>query len=130
MQGYTGNVEQQTLDNENFRTVVFTGPNIQLVLMTLQPGEEIGAETHDGHDQFFRFEEGEAKVLIGGEEKTVQAGGAAIVPAGTLHNIINASETEKLKLYTLYAPPQHAQGTVHKTKAEADEAEKHAHESE
>lgn len=118
MKGYVGNIEQDTLENSNFRQVLFTGPNMQLVVMTLRPGEEIGLEKHDTHDQFFRVEQGQAKVIMDGEEAALQQGFAAIVPAGTEHNVINAGETD-LKLYTIYAPPQHAPGTVHPTKADA-----------
>lgn len=124
MIGYTNDIEKQTLENENFRKVIFTGPQMQLVIMTLQPGEEIGSEVHEGHDQFFRVEEGEGKVIMNGEEHLVHPDWAAIVPAGTEHNFINTSPDKKLKLYTIYAPPEHAPGTVHATKSEAESAEK------
>lgn len=123
MIGYTNDIEKQTLENENFRKVIFTGPQMQLVVMTLQPGEEIGSEVHEGHDQFFRVEEGEGKVVMNGEEHAVHPDWAAIVPAGTTHNFINTSSEKKLKLYTIYAPPEHPEGTVHATKAEAEAAE-------
>lgn len=119
MTGYYTPIEKETLTNENFRQVLFTGKNMQLVLMTLQPQEEIGLETHDGHDQFFRFEAGFGKVVINDDEYEVKDGDAVIVPAGAQHNVINTSETETLKLYTIYAPPEHADGTVHLTKADA-----------
>ena len=128
MTGYFGSIEKQTLKNDYFRQVLFTGKHAQLVVMCLQPGEEIGNEIHDHVDQFFRVEEGEARfILNGSEEHTVHASDAAIVPAGTFHNVINTSKTAKLKLYTVYSPPNHPDGTVHKTKADAEEAEKHEH---
>jgi mannose-6-phosphate isomerase-like protein (cupin superfamily) len=123
MSGYYAPIEKDTLENENFRKVLFTGPNMQLVLMTLQPGEDIGQEIHEGHDQFFRFEAGVGKVVIDDTEYEVKDGDVAIVPSGADHNIINTSETETLKLYTIYAPPEHADGTIHATKAEALAAE-------
>ena len=123
MGGYYGKIEELTLGNTNFRTVIFTGKNTQLVLMSLKPMEEIGEETHPDVDQFFRFEKGHAKVVMDGTEYEVSEGDAVIVPAGTKHNVINNSKTEDLKLYTLYSPPNHPDGTVHKTKAEADLAE-------
>jgi len=123
MSGYYGPIEKDTLENENFRKVLFTGPNMQLVLMTLQPGEDIGMETHEGHDQFFRFEAGMGKVVIDSTEYAVKDGDVAIVPSGAEHNVINVSETETLKLYTIYTPPEHADGTIHTTKAEALAAE-------
>lgn len=127
MTGYYDNIEQLTLDNENFRKVLFTGKHSQLVLMTLQPGEEIGTEIHTNVDQFFRFETGTGKVIINGEEHQVGDGDAVIVPAGAEHNVINVSETEKLKLYTIYSPPNHPDGTIHRNKVEADEYEKAHH---
>lgn len=125
MSGYSAPIEKDTLENENFRKVLFTGENMQLVLMTLKPGEDIGLEDHDGHDQFFRFEAGEGKVVIGDSEYDVKDGDVAIVPSGAKHNVINTSETESLKLYTIYAPPEHADGTIHATKEEALAAEDH-----
>lgn len=118
MTGFVGNIEEQTLANENFRQVLFTGTHAQLVVMSLQPGEEIGMEVHDTVDQFFRIEEGEAKFIINGEESTATAAFAVIVPAGANHNVINTG-AGKLKLYTIYSPPNHPPGTIHKTKAEA-----------
>ncbi len=118
---YIANIEQATLDNSNFRQVVFTTPLSQLVLMSLLPGEEIGEETHE-LDQFFRFERGEGKVVLDGVESIVQDGSAVVVPAGVLHNVINTSTTEALKLYTIYTPPEHQDGTIHRTKQEADAA--------
>lgn len=125
MTGYVGNIEELTLVNEYFREVVFTGPNSQLVVMNLKPGEEIGEEVHSNVDQFFRFEKGVGKVIIDGKESQVSDGSAAVVPAGAKHNVINTSTTEELKLYTIYTPPQHPDGTIHATKAEADTAETH-----
>jgi mannose-6-phosphate isomerase-like protein (cupin superfamily) len=124
MSGYASPIEKLTERHNYFRKVLFTGKHAQLVLMCLQPGEEIGNEVHKKVDQFFRVESGKARfVLSNGKEKhLVEAGGAAIVPAGTWHNVINASK-KKLKLYTLYSPPNHPKGTVHKTKAAADRAE-------
>jgi mannose-6-phosphate isomerase-like protein (cupin superfamily) len=128
MTGYVGPIEKQTLKNPNFRQVLFTGKHCQLVVMCLQAGEEIGNEVHEHTDQFFRIEEGEAKfVFNGSEEHLVGDGEAVVVPAGTYHNVINASKTKQLKLYTVYSPPNHPDGTIHKTKAEADEAEEHEH---
>jgi mannose-6-phosphate isomerase-like protein (cupin superfamily) len=128
MTGYFGPIEGQTLKNTYFRQVLFTGKHAQLVVMCLQPGEEIGDEVHPEVDQFFRVEQGEAKfVLKGKEEHVVRKNEAAIVPAGTFHNVINTSKRYRLKLYTIYSPPNHPAGTVHKTKAEAMAAEKHGH---
>ena len=118
---YLGPLETLTVANGYFRRVLFTGKHEQLVLMSLQPGEEIGEEIHADTDQFFRIEEGEARFLFAGKEAHLaRAGDAVVVPAGTLHNVINASPTKALKLYTLYAPPNHPDGTLQKTKAEAD----------
>jgi mannose-6-phosphate isomerase-like protein (cupin superfamily) len=127
MTGYNGNIEKETLDNENFRKVLFTGKHQQLVVMCLRVGEEIGDEVHDHVDQFFRIEQGEAKFVLNEKEEYIaRDGDAVIVPAGTFHNILN-NGPEDLKLYTIYSPPNHPDGTVHKDKAEADEAEKHEH---
>lgn len=122
MTGFVGNIEKKTLQNEFFRQVLFTGVHAQLVVMTLQVGEDIGMEVHDTVDQFFRFEKGEGKVIIDGEESLVGNGFAVIVPAGAQHNVINTG-TEPLKLYTIYSPPNHPDGTIHKTKADAMAAE-------
>jgi mannose-6-phosphate isomerase-like protein (cupin superfamily) len=124
MTGFVGDIEKLTEDNGYFRQVLFTGKYAQLVVMCLQPGEEIGNEVHHTVDQFFRIEEGEAKFVFSGkEEHIVKSGDAVIVPAGTFHNVINTSPKEQLKLYTLYSPPNHPDGTVHKTKEEAEAAE-------
>jgi len=126
MTGYVGPIEKATLDNDYFRQVLFTGEHMQLVVMCLQPGEEIGNEVHPTVDQFFRIEEGDARFVFNGkEEHLVHASDAVVVPAGTYHNVINVSSTKPLRLYTIYTPPQHPDGTVHKTKAEAEAAEHH-----
>jgi mannose-6-phosphate isomerase-like protein (cupin superfamily) len=126
MTGYSGNIEKQTLKNNYFRQVLFTGRRAQLVVMSLKPGEEIGNEVHPNVDQFFRIEQGEAKFILNEKEKhVVRDGEAVIVPAGTFHNVINTGKGQ-LKLYTIYSPPNHPDGTVHKTKAEAERAEKAA----
>jgi mannose-6-phosphate isomerase-like protein (cupin superfamily) len=128
MTGFAGSIEKMTEKNHYFRQVLFTGKHTQLVVMCLQKGEEIGNEVHKKVDQFFRIEKGEAKfVFNGSEEHIVGEGGGVVVPAGTWHNIINTSKTRQLKLYTLYSPPNHPDGTVHKTKAEADAAEEAEH---
>jgi len=126
MTGYIGHIEEQTLKNAYFRQVIFTGKYAQLVLMCLQPGEEIGNEVHNNVDQFFRIEEGEAIFVFNGKEKhVVKNADAVIAPAGTYHNVMNNSKTKKLKLYTIYSPPNHPDKTVHKTKEDADKAEEH-----
>ncbi len=123
--GYIANIEQLTVENDNFRKVLYTGQFSQLVLMSLLPGEEIGNEVHDV-DQFFRFEKGQGKVVLNGENGAageshiVTDGSVVIVPAGTWHNIINTSTAESLKLYSLYCPPHHRDGVVHSTKAEGE----------
>jgi mannose-6-phosphate isomerase-like protein (cupin superfamily) len=128
MTGFVGSIEKLTEKNNYFRQVLFTGKHTQLVVMCLQPGEEIGNEVHPNVDQFFRIEEGSAKFIFNGkEEHVVKAGDAVVVPAGTYHNVVNALKTKALRLYTLYSPPNHPDGTIHKTKAEAEEAEKHEH---
>jgi mannose-6-phosphate isomerase-like protein (cupin superfamily) len=117
--GYCANIEQQTLENEDFRRVLYTGGHLQLVLMTLQPGEEIGEEVHDGIDQFFRIEEGEGVITIDGAENPVRDDFAVIVPSGARHNVRNTG-TAPLRFYTIYGPPEHKHGVVQSTKAEAD----------
>lgn len=125
MRGFFGNIEQMTLENDNFRKVIYTSKHSQLVLMSLKPKEEIGMEVHNENDQFFRFEKGNGKCIIDGNEYNVSDGSAIVVPAGAQHNVINASETEDLKLYTIYSPAHHKDGIVRATKeeAEANEAE-------
>ena len=127
MAGYVINIEEKTLDNDFFREVLFTAHSVQLVVMSLAPGEEIGEETHDHGDQFIRVEAGTGKAILDGEEHDLEDGAAVVIPAGVRHNIINSSRQESLKLYTLYSPPEHADGTIHKNKAEAvaDENEHH-----
>ena len=124
MNAYVGSIERTTLNNAFFRQVVFTADHCQLVVMCLQPGEEIGDEAHYGTDQIFRIEEGEAKFIFDEvEENLVRNGDAVVVPAGTHHNIINTSSTRPLRLYTIYSPPNHPPGTIHRTKADAMAAE-------
>ena len=118
MNGYIGNIEQKTLANDYFREVLYTDPRLQLVVMSLQPGEDIGEEVHE-LDQFIRIEAGEGEAVLDGESHAIGDGSVVIVPKGTRHNIINLSGEKPLKLYTLYAPPDHRPGVVHKTKAEA-----------
>jgi len=113
--GYKDKLEDETLKNKNFRKVVYTG-KLQLVLMTLQPGEDIGEEVHEGHDQFFRFEAGVGEVLIGDETFKVSDGDAVVIPDGVNHNVTNTSSTDVLSFYTIYAPPEHKDGIVHETK--------------
>lgn len=127
MTGYSTNIEADTLENENFRKVLFTARHSQLVLMTLKPGEEIGAEHHDDRDQFFRIEAGTGEAIIDGERHALSDGVAVVVPAGAEHNVINTSDSDALRLYTIYSPAEHPDGTIHATKAEADDAEKHHH---
>ena len=119
MKGYHGNIETLTVDNRDFRHVLYTGKHLQLVLMTLQPGEEIGSEVHDGIDQFFRFEEGKGVVDIDGIENRVEDGSGLIVPSGARHNVRNTGD-KPLKLYTLYGPPEHKDGITQATKADAE----------
>ena len=122
MAGYVGNIEELAKMNTHFRRVVYTGVHTQLVVMSLEPNEEIGMEKHDQVDQFFRLETGTLKIVIDGNEHTLTDGMAAVVPAGSTHNVINIGPNVA-KLYTLYSPPNHPDGTVHATKADADEAE-------
>ena len=119
MSGYIGNIEKKSLGNNYFREVTYTGKYCQLVVMSLNPGEEIGLEVHKKVDQFFRVEKGRAKVIIDGIESLVIDGAGIIVPAGSEHNLINLSTKSDLKLYTIYSPPQHKDGVIHKTKKDA-----------
>ncbi len=123
MKGFVSNIEKDTLENENFRKVLYTSKHSQLVLMSLAPNEEIGMEVHKDNDQFFRFEKGQGKCIIDGNEYEIQDGTAVVVPAGSQHNIINVSKTESLKLYTIYSPAHHKDGIVRVTKAEAEASE-------
>lgn len=125
MKGININIEQDTLENSDFRRVLYTGKHSQLVVMSLQPSEEIGLETHPENDQFLRFEGGRGAVFIDNNRYEVTDGDAVIVPAGARHNVVNLSDAEQLKLYTIYSPPHHKDGTVHATKknAETDDEE-------
>lgn len=124
MKGFIGDIEDLTEENTDFRRVLYTGRHLQLVLMSLEPGEEIGEEVHDDRDQFFRVEEGEGEVWIDGNRTEIEDDTAIVVPAGARHNIVNTGD-EPLRLYTLYAPPEHRDVTVHPTKADADASEEH-----
>ncbi len=132
MAGWVGDIEQVTLDNTTFRTVVFTGEHTQLTVMRIAPGEDIGREVHHDRDQFLRFEQGQARVELGRTEDAVDEthevsdDWAVIIPAGTWHNVVNTG-TDDLKLYSLYSPPEHPDGTIHVTKADAEEAERAHH---
>ena len=126
MAGFVTDIEAETRRNDNFRQVIFTAPHSQLVLMALKPGEDIGSEVHPNVDQFFRFEVGQGKVVIDGQETPVRDGSAVVVPAGRRHNVINTG-SEPLKLYTIYSPPNHPDGTIHRTKAEAEAYEAQHH---
>lgn len=120
MKGFNTNIEKATLENTNFRKVLYTGKHSQLVLMSLKPNEDIGMEVHADNDQFFRFETGEGKAIIDGNEYILGNGSVIIVPAGAQHNIINTSGKDELKLYTIYSPAHHQDGVVRATKAEAE----------
>ena len=124
LKGYVTNIEDDTLKNKDFRRVLYTGKNSQLVLMSLRPKEEIGLETHT-LDQFIRVEAGSGVAVLDGVEHQIAHGTAVVIPAGTKHNIVNNSEREELKLYTLYSPPEHRDGTIHRTKADALAHEEH-----
>ncbi|MDP3994192.1 MAG: cupin domain-containing protein [Candidatus Doudnabacteria bacterium] len=124
MNGYIDNIEKITLENENFRKVLYTAKHSQLVVMSLKPGEEIGEEIHD-LDQFLRIESGNGRAVLDGKETPISDGTAIIVPAGTRHNIINTSSSDRLKLYTIYSPPNHRDGTVHVIKADAEADDEH-----
>lgn len=124
---FVDNIEELTLGNTNFRKVLSTNGHSQLVIMCLKPGEEIGMEIHNDVDQFFRIDAGEGKVIANEQEFAISDGFAIVIPAGTEHNIVNTSETEDLKLYTVYSPANHPDGTIHVTKAEADEYEESHH---
>jgi mannose-6-phosphate isomerase-like protein (cupin superfamily) len=132
MHGWIGDIEQATTENETFRTVLFTGEYTQLTVMSIAPGDDIGLEIHEDHDQFLRVERGSARVELGPSEDQldevhdVEADWAVIVPAGTWHNVVNTGDGE-LKVYSLYSPPEHPDGTVHRTKADAEAAERASH---
>lgn len=127
MAGYYVDIEKRTRENDYFREVLFTGPLSQLVVMSLQPGEEIGLEIHLETDQFIRVEEGEGKAILHDTEYKLKDGSAIIIPAGTEHNLINTSSQKALRLYTIYTPPEHPRGTIHKTRADAETREDEHH---
>ena len=127
MAGYVANIEKKSLENKYFREVLFTGPHSQLVVMSIAPGEDIGMETHKDVDQFFRVEAGIGWAVLNGKEYILEDGSAVVIPAGVEHNIINRSKTEPLKVYTIYSPPNHPDGTINKDKAEAIAYEKEHH---
>jgi len=127
MAGYSINIETKSLENQYFREVLYTAPHSQLVVMTLQVGEDIGTETHDDRDQFIRVEAGEGEAILDGERYPLSDGVAVVIPAGTEHNVINASSTEAMHLYTIYSPPEHPDGTINRTKQDAIEYEKEHH---
>ncbi|MGZ9083021.1 MAG: cupin domain-containing protein [Rhodoplanes sp.] len=124
MKGFVEDIEELTEDNDHFRRVLYTGKHLQLVLMALKPGEEIGEEVHAGHDQFFRVEKGRGEVVIDGTRTKIKGDDAIIVPAGARHNVVNTGD-KPMKLYTLYGPPEHRDGVVRATKAEAEASEEH-----
>ena len=123
MKGFNINIEKETLENTNFRKVLYTGKHSQLVLMSLKPNEEIGMEVHVSNDQFFRFEKGKGKCVIDGNMYDVSDGFAIVVPRGSEHNVINISDTEDLKLYTIYSPAHHKDGIIRLTKQDAEQNE-------
>ena len=125
MKGFKSNIEKDTLGNKNFRKVLYTGKHLQLVLMSLKVGEDIGAEIHPDNDQFFRFESGSGKCVIDGNEYTVKDGDVIVVPAGAKHNVINTGNTGDLKMYTIYGPPNHQDGIIRKTKEDAEKMDEH-----
>jgi mannose-6-phosphate isomerase-like protein (cupin superfamily) len=125
VKGYVIDIESETKKNADFRRVLYTSKYSQLVLMSIRPGEEIGEEVHEDHDQFFRFETGEGKVVIDRVAHSVKDGSAVVVPAGALHNVINTSKKADLRLYTIYSPPEHQHGVIRHTKAEAEATEEH-----
>jgi mannose-6-phosphate isomerase-like protein (cupin superfamily) len=124
MKGFVADIEELTEANKDFRRVLYTGKHLQLVLMALKPGEEIGEEVHADRDQFFRVEKGKGEIVIDGKQTRVKSDDAMLVPAGTRHNVINTGD-KPLKLYTLYGPPEHKDGIVRATKAEAEASEEH-----
>ncbi len=126
MKGFVDDIEELTENNRDFRRVLFTGPNLQLVLMSLEPGEAIGEEVHDDTDQFFRVEDGTGEIRMDGRTTRIEGDTAIVVPAGVRHNVVNTGR-KSMRLYTLYAPPHHEAGTVHRTRADADAAAKVAH---
>lgn len=125
--GYSVDIEERTEENQYFRQVLYTAPHSQLVVMTLQAGEDIGQETHAGTDQFIRVEDGEGEAILDGERHPLRDGVAVVIPAGTEHNVVNTSPTEPLHLYTIYSPPEHPDGTINRTKQEAMAYERERH---
>lgn len=125
MAGYSTNIEEKSIQNAYFREVLFTAPNLQLVVMSLKPGEEIGMETHEHGDQFFRVEAGEGEAILDGQIHKLSDGVIVIIPEGVEHNIVNTSADQPLSMYTIYTPPEHRDGVVHKTKGEADADNEH-----
>ncbi|OGD67963.1 cupin [Candidatus Campbellbacteria bacterium RIFCSPLOWO2_01_FULL_34_15] len=125
MKGFVENIENLTKENSNFRKVLYTSKHSQLVLMSLKPMEEIGMEVHEDNDQFFRVDAGKGKVVLDGVETEISDGFAIVIPAGARHNIINTSETEDMKLYTIYSPAHHRDGVVHATKEQAEADDEH-----
>ena len=125
LKGYVAPIEKETNKNTDFRRILYTGKHSQLVLMSLEPKEEIGEEVHPDVDQFFRFEKGQGKVIIDGVEHPIKDGHAVVVPAGARHNVVNTSSRAKLKLYTIYSPPEHQDGVVRHTKKDAMATEEH-----
>jgi len=123
--GYKGSVQNEVIGKTDFRRVLYTGEKMQLVAMTLKPGEDIGAEVHEGHDQFFRIENGQAEVMIDETVYAVTGGDLVIIPSGANHNVTNTSQSDVLELYTIYTPPEHAEGTVHVTKETAEVDDEH-----
>jgi mannose-6-phosphate isomerase-like protein (cupin superfamily) len=120
MKGFKSNIEKDSLKNDNFRKVIYSAKHLQVVLMSLKPGEEIGLETHKSTDQFFRFEGGQGKCIIDGNEYKVENGDAIVIPAGSKHNVINTDSVKGLKMYTIYAPPHHKDGLINATKKDAE----------
>lgn len=120
MKGFKSNIERDTLKNDSFREVIYSGKHLQVVLMSLKPGEEIGLETHKDTDQFFRFEGGHGKCIIDGNEYKLEDGDAIVIPAGSKHNVINTDSVEEFKMYTIYAPPHHKDGLINATKKDAE----------
>lgn len=125
MKGFVADIEEKTIQNPNFRAVLYTAAHAQIVVMTLKPSEDIGEEIHDGTDQFFRIEEGMCSVMIDGNTYQAKAGDAFLVPSGAKHNVINTSAKDPLKLYTIYAPPHHRDGVIHAAKADAEQDDEH-----
>ena len=123
MKGFKANIAKGALHNNDFRKVLYTSKHLQLVLMSLKAGEEIGSETHHDNDQFFRFENGTGKCIVDGNEYTVKDGDVLIIPAGAKHNIINTNDKSELKMYTIYSPPHHKDGIVRATKEDAEKNE-------